>query len=159
MDRRPFTLTANKPIKDDLETAIPAGLAAGTAYLGTMWLDNKISSWDFDDLKLVGQMFTTKSPLWQLQGLAGHYAFSIAMSTIYIRYARRHLPGPGWLRGITFMMLENALLYPAAGLIDNIHAGMKANLLPPLLNKKTFLGQVTRHIAFGAVLGLLASRD
>lgn len=145
-------------LADDLETSIPAGLAAGTAYLGAMWLDNKLSSWEFDDLKLVGQLFTTKSPIWQLQALTGHYGFSITMATLYVRYARQRLPGPNWLRGILFMMIENTLLYPAAKVIDSFHAGMKAGQLPPLLNKKSFLGQITRHIAFGAVLGILAKK-
>lgn len=145
-------------LTEDIEAALPVALAAGTAYLGTMWADNKLSSWEFDDLKLVGQMFSTKSPLWQMQGLVGHYSFSIAMTAIYIRYAQERLPGPRWLRGVLFLMLENTLLYPAGLLIDRIHAGMKAGQLPPLLHKKSFLGQVVRHIAFGIVLGILVRK-
>lgn len=137
------------------DSALKAGVASGSAFLAAMWLDNKLSSWQFNDLKLVGQIFTTRSPAWQLQGLAGHYSFSVVMAYVYATYARRRLPGPGWLRGILFMMAENTLLYPAAPLIDRIHAGMKAGQLPPLVNRKTFYGQITRHIAFGAVLGSL----
>lgn len=152
-------MTQQTSLSDDIQAAIPIGVASGTAYLGAMWLDNKLSSWDFDDLKLVGQLFTTRSPLWQLQALTGHYGFSVAMSTLYIRYARKRLPGPAWLRGVIFIMMENTLLYPAAKVIDKMHAGMKAGQLPPLLNKKSFLGQITRHIAFGIVLGLLAGDE
>jgi hypothetical protein len=32
---------------------------------------------------------------------------------------------------------------------------MRRGQLPPLLNWKTFWGQMLRHVAFGAVLGLL----
>jgi hypothetical protein len=134
-------------------------LVAGTAYLVAMWLDNKLSSWQFNDLKLVGQIFTTRSPIWQAQGLAGHYCFSVLMALFYTRYACERLPGPGWLRGITFLMIENTVLYPLALPADKLHAGIRAGQLPPLLHSKTFLGQVVRHIAFGVALGLCAKRD
>lgn len=140
---------------DDAQDALLPGAAAGSAFLVAMWLDNKLSSWSFNDLKLVGQMLTVRSPLWQIQGVGGHFGFSVVMSLLYGRFAQSRLPGPGWLRGILFMMIENAALYPAAVVLDKVHAGMKAGQLPPLLNMKTFLGQLTRHIAFGAVLGLM----
>ena len=143
----------------NLKSAIPGGLAAGTAYLGAMWLDNKLSSWQFNDLKLVGQMFTTCSPFWQLQGLAGHYGFSVLMALAYARYAQHRLPGPGWLRGVLFLLFENVALYPAGLIVDRMHAGMKAGHLPPLLHPKTFAGQILRHIAFGTALGVICRNE
>lgn len=135
-----------------------AGLVAGGAFLGAMWLDNKLSSWQFNDLKLVGQVFTTRSPIWQVQGLAGHFGFSVVMAFLYARYVRARLPGPGWLRGIIFLQIENGVLYPATIVADKVHAGIKSGQLPPMINMKTFKGQVVRHIAFGATLGLLLGR-
>jgi hypothetical protein len=143
----------------NLPVAVRRGLIAGTTYLGAMWLDNRLSSWRFNDLKLVGQMITTRSPLWQIQGVAGHYGFSVLMTLLYMRYARKCLPGPGWLRGVAFLMLENVALYPAGLILDRLHAGIVSGQLPPMLHGKTFLGQVVRHITFGATLGVLCRRD
>jgi hypothetical protein len=132
-----------------------AGVMAGSAFLGATWLDSKLSSWPFNDVKLVGQVFTTRSPLWQIQGLVGHFGFSVVMAFLYARYVRARLPGPGWLRGVIFLQIENGVLYPATSIADKAHAGIKSGELPPMMNMKTFKGQIVRHVAFGAVLGLL----
>ena len=138
----------------EVPRAVGAGLLAGSAYMAAVWADGKLSSHPYNDLKLVGQMVTTRSPWWQLQGVAGHYGFSVVMALLYARYARAALPGPGWLRGILFLMLENTVLYPLGLLIDRYHSGVRAGELPPMMTWKTFWGQVVRHIAFGAVLGI-----
>jgi hypothetical protein len=135
--------------------AVVSGLAAGSAYLVSMWVDNKLSSQRFNDIKLVGQLLTTRSPLWQIQGVLGHFGFSVMMALLYARFFYERLPGPGWLRGIIFLNIENALLYPLALPLDKLHAGMKAGEVPGLFGRKVFLGQVMRHVVFGAVLGLL----
>lgn len=140
------------------QAIVMAGLAAGSAFLGAMWLDNKLSSWKFNDLKLVGQVFTTRSPIWQVQGVAGHFGFSVVMAFLYARYVYPRLSGPGWLRGVIFLQIENAILYPATVAADKVHAGIKSGQVPPMINMKTFKGQIVRHIAFGATLGLLLGR-
>jgi hypothetical protein len=149
----------NRNSEIDTGRAVTAGVAAGSAYLGAMWLDNKLSSQEYNDIKLVGQFFTTKSPWWVIQGLAGHYSFSIFMALLYAKVGRSKLPGPDLLKGILFLNIENALLYPAGLIVDNIHAGIKQGEVPPMLTRKSFFGQVTRHIAFGAVLGLLCKPE
>ena len=139
----------------NVKRALLAGIAAGTAYLGATWADSKLSSHPFNDLKLVGQPFTTKSPDWLIQGLAGHYGFSAIVSLAYASWAYNWLPGPGWLKGLLFLQLENTVLYPGAAILDPFHAGIQGGQLAPLLNWKTFKGQVVRHVAFGIVLGAL----
>lgn len=143
----------NEPV--DVEKAIFAGGAAATAFLATTYLDSKLSSHPYNDLKLVGQMFTTRSPFWQIQGLAGHYSFAVVMSLVYARYARRLLPGPGWLRGLLFMQIENNSLYLLAPLLDRVHTGQKRDQIQPLMNLKTYMGQTLRHVVFGLVLGAI----
>ena len=69
--------------KIDVSRAVVAGLSAGTAYLGAMWADNKLSSHEFNDLKLVGQVFTTKSPLWAIQGVIINDAFTLLVAVAY----------------------------------------------------------------------------
>lgn len=139
----------------DVERAVVAGLAAGTAFLATTFLDSKLSNYPYNDLKLVGQMFTTRSPFWQIQGLAGHYGFSVVMALLYARYAYRLLPGPGWLKGLLFLQIENNGLYGLAPLADKIHAGHRQGELPKLTSWKSYAGQTWRHVAFGVVLGML----
>lgn len=139
----------------DVNRALAAALAAGTAYQLTAWADSELSSHPFNDLKLVGQVLTTRSPTWIVLGLAGHYTLSIIMSMLYAGWAMKWLPGPGWLKGALFLQLENALLYPGAVFIEPIHAGMRSGQVPTVLSWKSFWGQVLRHLVFGLVLGLV----
>lgn len=146
-----------KPLTDskiDVTRALLASVAAGDAYLASMWLDNRLSSHPFNDIKLTGQILTTKSPAWQIMGLANHFSFSVAMSLVYAAVCDR-LPGPPWLRGVLFMQVENTVLYPLAGLLEPRHAGFKSGQLPTLFSRKSFQGQALRHLAFGLVLGTL----
>jgi hypothetical protein len=87
--------------------------------------------------------------------VVGHYGFSVIMASVYLRYARQRLPGPGWVRGILFLLMENVVLYPLGLITDRTHAGVRARQLAPVTNRKTFCGQLTRHAAFGLVLGLV----
>lgn len=144
-----------KQTRFDRGRAIFAGLVAGTAYLATTWADSKLSSHPFNDLKLVGQVFTTRSPFWIAQGVVVHFSFGLALSLLYASWAYSRLPGPGWFKGLLYLQLENTLLYPIAFFLDPIHAGVRSGQLPRLLNRKTFQGQVLRHVAFGLALGAL----
>jgi hypothetical protein len=139
--------------KVDTGRAVVAGLAAGTAYLAAMWADNKLSSQRFDDLKLVGQVFTTRAPAWVIQGLLVHYGFSVAIALLYASWGARRMPGPPWLKGVLFMQLENAILYPGAALVMPIHAGVKSGQVPSMFERKVIQGQLLRHLAFGLALG------
>lgn len=146
-----------KQPKVNPKRALLASMAAGSSYLLSAWADSKLSSHPFNDLKLVGQMFTTKSPAWQIQGVVGHYGFSGAMSLVYAALFYKRLPGPRWLRGVTFLQLENTALYALVFAIsfDKFHAGIRRGQLPPLANWKTLKGQALRHVAFGLALGAL----
>ena len=100
-------------------------------------------------------MFTSKSPWWIIQGLAGHFSFSVVMALFYARFFYPWMPGPGVVKGIVFLNIENTFLYPGALISDRINVAVRNGELAPLLNKKSFMGQVVRHVAFGAVLGFL----
>src|SRR5687767_9033156 len=112
--------------KVNVKRVAVSGLAAGLAYLATTWADSKLSSHPFNDLKLIGQMFTTKPPLWIVLGTAGHFGFSLLVALVYARYFYKRLPGPLVLKGVTFLQIENTLLYPAAIIVDRVHAGIHA---------------------------------
>ncbi|MBF6613421.1 MAG: hypothetical protein IVW55_09875 [Chloroflexi bacterium] len=139
----------------DMERALFAGAVAATAFLATTWVDSQVSSHPYNDLKLVGQFFTTRSPAWIIQGVAGHYTFALLVSLLYARWGYNLLPGPGWLKGLIFLQIENSLIYPGAVIFDKVHAGVRSGQLPPLLSRKSFWGQLLRHVAFGLALGAL----
>ena len=69
--------------------------------------------------------------------------------------AGRRLPGPPWLRGVLFTMIENALLWGAIPLFDRFHPSIRAGQLPKMNRPIPFLQQVLRHIAYGAALGIV----
>jgi hypothetical protein len=77
------------------------------------------------------------------------------MAFVYARFVYARLPLPPLLKGIVFLNIENAVLYPLGPVVDRVHSGIKSGQLPSMFTMKTFLGQVVRHIAFGAVVGLL----
>jgi hypothetical protein len=139
----------------DTKWLLVCALASGNAYLAAAWLDSKLSSHPFNDLKLVGQIFTTRSPFWIFMGLLNHYGFSVVVAYVYARWTYSRLPGPGWLRGLLFLQLENTLLYPVALLLEPVHAGIRSGQLPTLFSWKTFWGQVVRHVAYGVTLGAM----
>ena len=141
----------------DPARAVVAGLAAGTAYLAAMWADNRLSSQRFNDLKLVGQVFTTRAPAWVIQGLLVHYGFSVVIALLYASWGVRRMPGPPWFKGVVFLQLENAILYPGAALVMPIHAGVKSGQVPSLFERKVIQGQLLRHVAFGLALGAIYS--
>ncbi len=65
------------------------------------------------------------------------------------------MPGPRWLKGVLFLQLENAILYPGAGLLMPLHAGVKSGQVPSLFERKVIQGQLLRHVAFGLALGIV----
>jgi len=65
------------------------------------------------------------------------------------------LRGPYWLRGIQMAQAENASLWPLVMLMDRIHPSVKSGALAPM-NRPAYFGQaVWRHLALGAIMGLV----
>ena len=85
-------------------------------------------------------MFTTRSPSWQIQGLVGHYGFSVVMTLFYAAWGRKHMPGPWWLKGILFMQMENSVLYPGAKFVERFHAGVKSGQVPSNVRAEGVVG-------------------
>jgi hypothetical protein len=141
----------------DARRAVLASWAGATAFLATTFIESKLSSHPYNDIKLVGQMLTTRSPLWQIQGVVGHYGFATVMGLLYARYERM-LHGPGWLRGLLFMQIENTVLYPLGIIVDRFHRGEREGQLPPIMSRKSYQGQVLRHVAMGVVMGAMLKR-
>ena len=138
-----------------LPRAVAAGLAASAAYLATNALDMRLLRYQQSDLVLLGRLLPPLRPVWPLAGLVLHTGFGLALAIVYAALARERLPGPGWLRGILLATAENLLLWPLVPLVDRHHPAVRAGLMPPLNRPRPFLQAVLRHLAFGAVLGLV----
>ncbi|MCC2627045.1 MAG: hypothetical protein K0S14_695 [Thermomicrobiales bacterium] len=69
----------------------------------------------------------------------------------------RRIPGPAWLKGVVFANVENAILYPVTR-FEDIHPAIRTGQVDRYYNWPAFWQSVPRHIAFGAVLGMLYDR-
>jgi hypothetical protein len=132
-----------------------AGGIAGTAYLAEMALDRRVAPNRYDDLILWGG-FLTRHPMRQrLIGAAIHYSLSVALAAAYSMVAPFLPRWPGWVRGLLFVQVENALLYPGVPILDAIHPEVRSGRMPSLLTWRYFWVEIARHVAFGVTLGAL----
>lgn len=139
----------------ELGLTIRAGLAASGAYLAMMAVDMRLLDYPQSDLVLQGRLAPVPRHWWLPAGLIMHAGFGIVLALGYGRLARHRLPGPPWLRGVILASAENLLLWPLTVLIDRSHPAVRDGQMPPMNNPRCFAQAVLRHIAFGAVLGLV----
>ncbi len=135
-----------------------AGGLAGTAYLAEMALDMRIASNRYDDLVLWGGFAVRGTGRQRLVGGIFHYTLSIAVAGVYMALAGVLPRWPGWLRGLLFIQVENAVLYPGVPILQSLHPEVRSGRLPSLLTWRYFWVEIARHAAFGAVLGVIVDR-
>ena len=135
-------------------SALVGGIA-GTAYLAEMALDMKVAANRYDDLVLWGGFVTSHRIRQRLVGAGIHYLLSAALATAYDAIAPLLPSWPGWARGVAFVQVENALLYPGVPVLNSIHPEVRSGRLPSLLTWRYFWVEIARHVAFGATLGIL----
>lgn len=138
----------------DLIAGSVAGLAGGLAYLAEMKADLALTRNNTDDLVLLGGIFTRDRKRARRIGLALHATNSVVAGVVYVSVGRKMLAGPGWFRGLTFASVENTALYPLA-LIEDIHPAIRDGRLARYWTRISFAQGTARHIAFGAVLGVV----
>lgn len=134
--------------------AARAGAVGAAAYLAEMAVDLALLDCPTNDLKLLGRPFSANPRVWPLVGAALHVGNGIALAQIYGAVGRR-LPGPPWLRGTLFTLIENAIFWGLVPLLDRYHPAIMAGELPKMNRPIPFLQQVLRHIAYGAALGVV----
>ncbi len=142
--------------KVNLKAASLAGLAAGLAYAVTAEIDNRISGKNLDDLKLLGRPMVRGPKYAKLAGVPVHMINSVSLAMVF-PYARRVIPGPAVVQGITFALVENTVLYPVAA-FENRHPGVRNGEIDRYFNLNAYLLSIPRHVAYGATLGLLYDR-
>ncbi|MFN8540160.1 MAG: hypothetical protein U0232_22105 [Thermomicrobiales bacterium] len=142
----------------DPQAAAVAGAVASAAYLAEMAVDLPLLDCPTNDLLLQGGLISQDRRVWPLLGTAMHFGFGVALAQVYSAVGRR-LPGPPWLRGVLFTMVENTLLWGIVPLFDRFHPAIRAGQLPKMNRPIPFLQQVLRHLAYGAVLGVVYDRQ
>lgn len=143
----------------DVPAAAAAGAIAVTAYTVVMDGQRNLSGSRVDDLILVGRPFVPDNPeLARPVGALVHLANGVVIGTVYALIAHSHLPGPAWLRGMTFISIENAALYPLTKFGKAFHPAMKDGQLDDYWSLPAFVESWLPHLVFGALVGPLYDR-
>lgn len=129
-----------------------AGTVAGIAFLLAMALDIALTRSRANDLRLLAGMVPGLGRTWPLTGTAIHMVNGAALGAVY-GHTQHLLPGPGWVRGTIFGLIENAALWPIIVLLDRVHPEIRAGRLSRFNRPVPFLQELFRHIVYGAVLG------
>jgi hypothetical protein len=140
----------------DVKAVAVSGLAAGAAFVAVLEADLRLTGRNVDDLMILGRPFSEDPNKARAVGGAIHAVNSLAMASLYAMLDRR-LPGPAWLKGILFANAENVILYPITW-FEDIHPAIRDGQVDRYFNWPAFWQSVPRHIAFGAVLGVLYQR-
>ncbi len=139
--------------KSDTKAVTISGLAAGAAFVAVLEADLRLTGRNVDDLMVLGRPFIEEPRRARAVGGAIHAVNSLALACLYAMLERR-IPGPAWLKGVIFANVENVLLYPIT-LFEDIHPAVRTGQVDRYFNWPAFWQSVPRHVAYGAVLGLL----
>lgn len=135
--------------------SVAVGSLAATAYLVEQEIDRRLISNSYDDLVLWGGFLSHDFRVQQSLGLLAHYTLGISLAALYGALLPSMPKGPGWLRGLVFTQVENALLYPGVPLLNRVNGAVRRGQIPSLLTWRYFWVEVARHAAYGLVLGAL----
>lgn len=133
-----------------------SGCAAGAAFIAVLETDLRLTGRNVDDLMVLGRPFIEEPARARALGGGIHAVNSLALASLYAMLERR-IPGPAWLKGVIFANVENVILYPIT-LFEDIHPAIRAGQVDRYFTWPAFWQSVPRHIAFGAVLGVLYDR-
>ena len=140
---------------DPIAVAI-SGLAAGAAFVAVLEVDLRLTGRNVDDLMVLGRPFVAEPRKARAIGGAIHVVNSLALASLYAMLERR-IPGPAWLKGVIFANVENVILYPMT-LFEDLHPAVRNGQVDRYFTWPAFWQSVPRHIAYGAVLGVLYDR-
>lgn len=140
----------------DPKAAAVAGLAAGAAYLAVQAADARLAGRNLDDRILLAGPFVRDPERAKAAGTALHLANSLAFAGLYAAVEPK-LPGPAWWKGVALFNVENVLLYPLL-VFARFHPSIRAGIIDDYWTWPAFLWSIPRHVAFGAVLGVVYGR-
>lgn len=133
-----------------------SGLVAGAAFVAVLEADLRLTGRNVDDLIILGRPFVAEAKHARAVGGAIHAANSVGLASIYALVEPR-LPGPPWWKGVLFASVENLILYPITRFEDH-HPAVRDGQVDRYFTWPAFWQSVPRHIAYGAVLGMLYER-
>lgn len=140
----------------DGRAAMLAGLAAGAAFLAVLEADLRLTGRNVDDRILLSGLFVRDPARAKAVGTAMHVANSLALAGLYAAVEEK-LPGPPWWKGVLFFNAENVVLYPVL-VFSRHHPAVRAGIIDDYWTWPAFLQSVPRHVAFGAVVGVVYDR-
>jgi hypothetical protein len=149
------TLTQKLARVDPVAVAV-SGLAAGAAFVAVLEADLRLTGRNVDDLIILGRPLVKNRDDARKAGLAIHAFNSVALAALYAVVQDR-IAGPPWLKGVIFANVENMILYPLTALED-FHPAVQDGQVAPYFTWPAFWQSVPRHVAYGAVLGVLYDR-
>jgi hypothetical protein len=143
-----------------LRAGAGAGVAAGAAYLVAQALDLRLFPTRTDDLAIHGRLLSADARWWRIGGAVLHCGFGAVVGAVYAGWPRRRLTAvlPPWAAGVTFLQIENTALYPLLLVLQRWHPAWHDGTLESYFGPLPYAQQVFRHLAFGAVLGILLGK-
>ena len=138
-----------------IRRACLAGLAGALAYLAEQELDRRVANPRSDDLVLLGGLVSASPPACRPFGVVMHLTAGAVFGLVFEAAVAPLLRGPYWQRGVVMGQVENAALWPVILIIDRVHPAIRRGALAPLNRPIYFAQAVLRHVALGAVLGLV----
>ncbi|MCD6028525.1 MAG: hypothetical protein K0S78_699 [Thermomicrobiales bacterium] len=150
-----------KPLLDRAESVDPkavvmSGLAAGAVFVAVLEADLRLTGRNVDDLTILGRPFVADARRARVVGGLIHAVNSVGLAGLYALVEPR-LPGPPWWKGVLFANAENLILYPITVFEDH-HPAVRDGLVDRYFTWPAFWQSVPRHVAYGAVLGVLYDR-
>jgi hypothetical protein len=159
VSNRPGAEVANRARiiqRSEAGAVLVSGLVAGAAFLAVLETDLRLTGRNVDDLIVLGRPFVRDRADARKVGAAIHAFNSVALAGLYAALQRR-LPGPPWFKGALFANVENALLYPLTA-FEDLHPAIRDGQIDRYFTWPAFWQSVPRHVAYGAVLGVLYER-
>lgn len=141
-------------MSDDLKRGGTAGMLAAAAYLVGMALDIALTKQRTNDLRLLAGLVPGGRRGWPVVGTSMHLINGTALGAVYAR-VHHGLPGPAWMRGVIFGLVENFLLWPVMVVLDRVHPGIRSGELDRYNRPGPFLAEIFRHVVYGAALGFV----
>jgi hypothetical protein len=132
-----------------------AGAVAAAVWAAQQPLDKRVFGSDYDDVELLGKLFTRDSG-WRTAGLTLHVVNGAIFGAAYA-LVRPLIPGPPVAAGVTAGLAEHLGFWPLGRMIDRHHPA-RSELEPLAGNRRAFAQAAWRHFLFGVVLGELERR-
>lgn len=141
--------------------AILGGFLGTLAFTILMYAAPTMGLPPMDLPTLLGTMFTTNMSLAFALGLVMHFLIgSVILALVYSLFVADVLPGPSWLRGVTYgvavWLVAMAVVMP---MIGAVHPLVASGMMPApgffvsSMGPMAAIGSLIGHLAYGAILG------